>query len=202
MYKRTSDIQRELNRGAICTILQCMLSESGTLPEEKGLCPVWKLARKVELDRIDPVRREDGGMEEEAATASGRNRLPRVGRIPNLEKTTAPQRMAKQPESHRAASPPKESVEAQKAPEPPKSVPYVPSRDKAFGRGPESARTPMTPLSGSSSGGPVKLTLDEKQKGHLAWHAAYPFKLAKGRECTICDRLGMDYRVHSSALTG
>jgi hypothetical protein len=69
MYKRTADIRRETNRGAICTILQCMLDESGTLPEEKGLCPVWQLTRKVELGRPVADTQEKRGKEVEAAPA-------------------------------------------------------------------------------------------------------------------------------------
>jgi len=65
MYKRTSDIIRQNNRGAICTILE---SWSGTLPEEKGLCPVWILTRKVELGVVpDPLEKED--LEVEAVLA-------------------------------------------------------------------------------------------------------------------------------------
>jgi len=61
MYKRTSDIIRKNNRRAICTILE---SWSGTLPEEKGLCPVWILTRKVELGVVpDPLEKEDQEVE-------------------------------------------------------------------------------------------------------------------------------------------
>jgi len=74
MYKRTTDIRRELNRGALCTILQCLLDESGTLPEEKGLCPVWTLTRKVERGGFPDSTSAKGVLEEEANPASANQR--------------------------------------------------------------------------------------------------------------------------------
>lgn len=77
MYKNSSDIQRKLNRGAFCTILSA-LDGSGTLPEEKGLCPAWRLIRKVGLGYLEETTLGKGDKEVEAVPAQPKRKEKKV----------------------------------------------------------------------------------------------------------------------------
>jgi len=89
MHIRTYDIQRQLNREALCTILT---SWSGTLPEEKGLCPVWVLLRKVEERRDPPIPQEDVPKEVEAGNGrrKGKERRGAKGKASEPKRAPAP----------------------------------------------------------------------------------------------------------------
>jgi len=88
MYKNSSDIQRKLNRGAICTILSA-LDGSGTLPEEKGLCPVWRLTRKVELGYLEETTLGKGDKEVEAVPAQPKRKEKKVSTFSTGESVKA-----------------------------------------------------------------------------------------------------------------